>query len=138
MDIEGSRKFITKHSQQIINLFLTYQMIEIILFMKLHFPELPQVEDRDDALEVMNKELNSKTLGKLKNKYLKRFPKDDYDLKLDLETVATQRNSFMHSFWMIIALGQDRKKIEGIGEILLNDFDKQAAKLLNKIYGLPA
>ncbi|GEM_PF-6171003 len=138
MNIEASRDFINKHRDQVIDLFLTYQMIEMMFFLKLHLPDIPEVEGRDDILEEVNKEINAKTLGKLKNKYLEKYPSDDYDLKFDLELVGTQRNGFMHSLWMVIALGQDREKIAGIGEILLNDFTKQAHKLLDKIYKLPA
>jgi|SRR3989338_2027370 len=138
MDIEAAKKFMIDRSEQIINLFLTYQMIEMMLFMKLHLPDLPRMENRDDALEVMNKQINSKTFNKLKNKYLKEFPDDDYGLKFDLETVAMQRNSFMHSLWMVVALAQyDRAKTEKWTDIILDDFDKQAHKLLDKIYKLP-
>ncbi len=137
MDIEASRDFINKHRDQVIDLFLTYQMIEMLLFLKLHLPDIPEINNRSDSLEETNKEMNSKTLSKLKRKYLEKYPNDDHNLKSDLDLVATQRNGFMHSLWMVIALGQDREKIAGIGEILLNDFIKQAHDLLDKIQKLP-
>lgn len=137
MKIEYAKEFIQKHQDQVIDLFLTYQMIEMLLFLKLHLPELPQVDDREDALEEANKNLNSKTFGKLKSKYLELYPNDEYNLKFDLELVGTQRNGFMHSLWMVIALGEEKEKIAEIGEVILNDFTKQAHNLLDKIHKLP-
>lgn len=137
MKIEYAKEFIQKHQDQVIDLFLTYQMIEMLLFLKLHLPELPQVDDREDALEEANKNLNSKTFGKLKGKYLELYPNDEYNLKFDLEVVGTQRNGFMHSLWMVIALGEEKEKIAEIGEVILNDFTKQAHNLLDKIQKLP-
>ncbi|RJQ32011.1 hypothetical protein C4572_01570 [Candidatus Parcubacteria bacterium] len=137
MKIEYAKEFIQKHQDQVIDLFLTYQMIEMLLFLKLHLPELPHIDDREDALEEANKNLNSKTFGKLKGKYLELYPNDEYSLKFDLEVVGTQRNGFMHSLWMVIALGEEKEKIAEIGEVILNDFTKQAHNLLNKIHKLP-
>lgn len=138
MNIEASRNFINKHRDQVIDLFLTYQMIEMLLFLKLHPLELPEVGEREDALEEANKQMNSKTFGKLKNKYMELYSNDEYGMKFDLEVVGQQRNGFMHSLWIVIALGEDKEKITAIGEVLLNDFMKQAHALLDKIYKLPA
>lgn len=137
MKIEYAKEFIQKHQDQVIDLFLTYQMIEMLLFLKLHLPELPQVEDREDVLEEANKNLNSKTFGKLKSKYLELYPNDEYNLRFDLEVVGTQRNGFMHSLWMVIALGEEKEEIAEVGEVILNDFTKQAHNLLDKTYKLP-
>ena len=138
MNVEGAKSFIHDHGDQILDLFLTYQMIEMTLFFKLHLPRLPEVRYADDELGEINKELNAKTLGKLKNKYLEKFPNDDYDLKFDLETVAMQRNSFMHTLWVVIAMAQDQEKIARVGEIMLDNFGKGVHELLEKIHKLPA
>jgi len=111
MNIEASRNFINDHKDQVIDLFLTYQMTEMILFCKLHLPDLPEFTDRENALEEANKKMNSKTFGKLRNKYLEKFPNDEYNLVPDLEIVAMQRNSFMHSLWMVVALADGREEI---------------------------
>ena len=137
MKIENAKEFINKHKDVILDLFLTYQMIEMLLFLKLHLPEIPQTEEREDVLEQANKKINSKTFSKLKNKYLEQYPDDKYQIKFDLEVVGTQRNSFMHSLWMVIALGEDKENIAMVGEVILNDFSKQAHNLLEKVYKLP-
>lgn len=137
MDIEASRNFINDHKDQVIDLFLTYQMAEMLLFFKLHLPDLPGAIDREDFLEEANKKINSKTFGQLRNKYLEKFPNDEYNLIQDLKIVAEQRNSFMHSLWMVIALSDGKEDIGQIGEVLLNDFVKQSHALLEKIYKLP-
>ena len=137
MNIEATREFINEHEDQVIDLFITYQMIEMLLCLKLHLPGLAEIDDREDALEAVNKEINSKTFGRLKNQYLDKYPKDDYDLKSDMEIVGTQRNSFMHSIWVLIALGKDKEKIVGLGEVLLNDFTENANRLFDKVNDLP-
>jgi hypothetical protein len=137
MNIESSREFINSHKDQVIDLFLTYQLIEMVLFFKLHLPNKSDNDEDDDLLENTNKKINSKTFGKLKSKYLEKFPNDDYHLSSDLDLVATQRNGFMHSLWMIIAIADGRDEIRQVGEVLLNDFIKQSHLLLDKIYTLP-
>lgn len=122
-----------ENKDQVIDLFITYQMIEMLLFMKLHLPAIAEANDRGIALEKINKEINSKTFGKLRTKYLEKFPNDDYNLSGDIAGVAEQRNSSMHSLWMVIAMGEDKEKINEIGKALLDNFDKYADKLLQKI-----
>ena len=112
-------------------------MAEMLLFFKLHLPDLREDTDREEFLEEANKKMNSKTFGKLKSKYLEKFPGDEYNLIQDLKIVAEQRNSFMHSLWMVIALADGKENVMQIGEILLNDFIKQSHALLEKIYKLP-
>ena len=134
MNIKASQEFIKKRKDKILNLFLTYQMIELMLFAKLYFPEIPDGKENKNILKTVNKELNSKTLGKLRYKYLSKFPKDKLRLEQDLKTLTLQRNSFMHSLWMIIAVAQDTKKITIITEDLLDVFSRNADKILKKIY----
>lgn len=138
MDINASRDFMNNHKDQVIDLFLTYQMIETLLFMKLHFPDIPKIDNKKDALEAINKKINSKTLGELKLKYLKKFPHDDYDLKSDLELVTKERNTFMHAFWIFLALWQDKDRATvSVGEQFLEQYENNTSQLLKKIHKLP-
>lgn len=138
MNVGYAREFMQTHQNQIFDLFLTYQMIEMTLFLKLHLPELSQKKDIDEALEDVNSGLNSKTFGKLRKKYLELYPSDEYSLKSDLEVVGQQRNSFVHSLWMIIATSAEKEKIIAVGEVVLKDFWRQASNLLEKIDKLPS
>lgn len=138
MDISGAREFINENRDQILDLFLTYQMIEIMLFLKLHLPDVPKVEGREAVMDDLNKGLNSKTFGKLLAKYLAKHPDDKHDLKSDLKTVGNQRNSFMHSIWITLALCEGKEKIREMGELSLRDFSRNANRLLDKVNALPA
>ena len=138
LNFKATKDFINEHKDQVIDLFMDYQMIEMMLFLKLYLPDISKEEERENDIEEMNKRINSKTFGYLKNKYIEKFPDDDYNLKFDLESVAKQRNSFMHSIWIIIALGGHKEKVIKMGEILLNDFTKNANGLFDKVMKLPA
>lgn len=133
MNIERARDFINKHQDQVTDLFTTYQMIEMMLFMKLHLPGISEVEDREDYLEKVNKQINSKTFGKLKKVYLERYPNDEHQLVPGIDIVSVQRNSFMHSFCMILALWENQKEMDTWGKFLLDDFTKQANDLFKKV-----
>lgn len=138
MNIEVAREFINEHKDEVIDLFITYQIMEMELCLKLHLPGLDEMDGREVALEAVNKEINSKTFGRLTRQYLEKYPDDKYDIKLDLETVGMQRNSFMHSIWVIVALGQKKEKVAEMGEVLLKDFTKNANRLFDKLNALPA
>jgi hypothetical protein len=135
--IERATEFIQKHQHQVVDLFVTYQMIEMMLFLNLHLPGMSEIEDREDYLEEINKQLNSKTFGKLKKVYLEKYPKDEYQLISGMEIVAAQRNSFMHSFCMVLALWENQKEMNMWGKFLLDDFTKQANSLFDKIIKVP-
>ncbi len=137
INIERARNFIQKHQDQVIDLFITYQMIEMMFFLKLHLPGISEIEDREDYLEGVSKQINSKTFGKLKKVYLEKYPNDKYQLIFDMEVVAIQRNSFMHSFCMILVLWENQEEMNTWGKFLLDDFTKQAHNLLEKVYELP-
>lgn len=136
MNIEATKKFMDGKKDEIINTFMYYQMIEMMLFMKLYFPDIPKEDGRKDYLKKSNKDFNSKTLGGIKNKYLKKFPNDDYDLISILETVTKERNMFMHGFWMFLALMEDEKR-NSTGEMILDQYEKNAGSLLDKINDIP-
>jgi hypothetical protein len=136
MNIERPQKFINKHKDQVIQLFITYQMIEMTLFLKLHLPGISEVEDREDYLEEVNKQINSKTFSKLKRIYLEKYPNDEHKLIFDMDVVATQRNSFMHSFWTVLAMWENQEEMEMWGKIFLDDFTKQSEALFAKIIKL--
>ena len=137
MNIDASKKFMNRHKDQIFNLFLRYQMIEMLLFMHLYFPDVPKDDNRDTAMIKITKELNTKTFGKLRSKYLKRFPGDDYNLASDLISVGGQRNAFMHSLWLTIALMDSQEKTDITEEDILNDFTKNADNLFDKVLNIP-
>lgn len=137
LNINIFKHFINSHKDQVINLLLTYQMIETLFFLKLYFPDVSKTDEKSKYLEIMNKELNSKTLGKLKNKYLKKFPNDKYNLIPTLESVSIERNTFMHSLCMFIALQENRKMAKITGEKILRDYNKNAYELIDKLYQLP-
>ncbi len=137
INIEHARDFIQKHQDQVTDLFITYQMIEMMFFLKLHLPGISEIENREDYLEGVNKQINSKTFGKLKKVYLEKYPNDKYQLIFDMEVVAIQRNSFMHSFCMILVLWENQEEMNTWGKFLLDDFTKQAHNLLEKVYELP-
>lgn len=54
MNLGFSQEFMKKHKAKILDLFLIYQMIETMLFMKLYLPGVSEIEDRDDYLEDIN------------------------------------------------------------------------------------
>lgn len=132
MNIDATRKFMDEKKDKIINLFMYYQMIEMMFFMKLYFPDAPKEDGREDYFEKMNTEFNSKTLGRMKNKYLQKFPNDDWNLKSSLERVAPERNMFMHGLWMFLALTKDEER-DNTGEMLLDQYEKNAGELLDKV-----
>jgi len=138
IDIKSAIDFMIYHKDKIMDLFLMYQMVESLLFMKLHISDLSKTGDRSREFEELNKKMNSKTLGKLKARYLKKFPKDDYDLISKLNSVIIERNSFMHSLWLFLALWKDREQSTvSVGERFLKQYKNNASQLLDKIYELP-
>ncbi len=136
MNLEFSQGFMDEHKAKILDLFLTYQMIETMLFMKLYLPGISETEDRGDYLEDINKKLNSKTLGKLRKEYLRKYPSDNYNLALDLEVLGTQRNSFMHSLCMTIGLCDSREKAFMLGELIVNSSYEHANSVRDKVVNL--
>ncbi|MDD4289670.1 MAG: hypothetical protein PHH83_00130 [Patescibacteria group bacterium] len=137
LNIDIFKHFIKGHKDRVIDLLLTYQMIEILLFLKLYLPDVSKTDNESRYMEIINKELSSKTLGKLKNKYLKKFPNDKYNLVSTLELVRIERNTFMHSLYIFIASQENRKMAKITGEKILNDYSKNAYELLDKLYQLP-
>jgi len=125
MNIDITQKFIEQHTEQILKIFETYQKIEILFFMNLYLPKKLSIEE-------LNKLLNTKTCGMIEKEYLRTFPDDKYGLKKLLRTVTQQRNSFMHSFWIFLAL-TEKKNLRINNELILNDFQKNADELLNII-----
>lgn len=98
--------------------------------MYLYFPELKNKSPEE--LDKINKIFNTKTLGLLKNEYLQKFPEDDKNLIKELDAVITERNSFMHSFWisMFLMKSEDLNKY---GKLLLDQFEKNADFLFEKM-----
>lgn len=136
IDINKAEKFMKSHKKEINNLFLIYQMIEMMFFMNLYWPYIPE-DNRKEHLDGLNKKSNSKTLGKMKKRYLEIFPEDNYNLISILEIVIPQRNTFMHSFWMFLALWEDKKKtVTTIGEEILESYQENANKLFDKVLKL--
>ena len=69
---------------------------------------------------------------------MKKFPHDDYDLKSDLELVTKERNTFMHAFWIFLALWQDKDRATvSVGEQFLEQYENNTSQLLKKIHKLP-
>jgi len=128
MDINQSESYFDANKGSILNLFKTYQMIEILLFMNLYFP----IIDKELTLEKASKEVNEKTLGKLKIMYLSQHPNDELNIKVLLEAVTKQRNVFMHSLWINMGL-MSKKDFDEYANRLLDDFKKNANLLLDKI-----
>ncbi|MEO6333332.1 MAG: hypothetical protein ABIO57_04185 [Candidatus Paceibacterota bacterium] len=112
-------------------------MLEMLLFIKLHLTDIEVADDRALFIEQMNERINSKTLGKLKDKYLRKFPNDDYVLVEELKSVTKQRNSFMHSLWIIIALGKNKREAHSLGRKLIKDYLKRADELFEKVLSMP-
>lgn len=133
MDIELANKYIESEKDRIFCLFRLYQMIEIMLFLKLYPSEIITPLREKAEFEKLNKELNSKTLGGMTTKYLKKYPNDKYKLKLILKIVAPQRNHFMHSFWIFLSATKDEKQAKEYGDLVLKDFEKNANELFNTL-----
>lgn len=127
MNVDFAQKYINEHKERVFSLFSTYQMIETLLFMKLHFPE------KEKGLDALNKELSKNTLGSLKQKYDTKFPKDDFDLSELIETCRMQRNSFMHSFWILLALFGSEDDGREKCDMFFVDFEKNSTDLMNKV-----
>jgi hypothetical protein len=135
MNISACKKFMNSNKKQIIDLFMYYQMIEMSLFVRLYFPDIPE-NDREDSLKKLEKEINSKTLGKMKKKYLSKFPDDKYKLKSIIEVVSNERNTFMHSLWISLALMKKEDSIKN-GKIFFNQYEKNAVELFDGIHKMP-
>ncbi len=131
MNISGTTKFMESRQDKILSLFLYYQMIEMALFTKLAFPEaLKEVQGFN--LEKLNKKLNSKTLGSMKEWYLKKYPKDKYNLDSILTTVISERNTFMHGLWMFLSLVKNEER-DSLGDKILDQFLKNSCSLLDTL-----
>ena len=131
MDFKLAQHFININQKRVLEIFSTYQKIEILLFMKLYSSDLLLTSSREDDINKLNKELNSKTLGKMTKKYLNKYPKDDYGLKSLLEIVIPQRNTFMHSFWIFLSASKNKEQATEYGNLILKDFKKNANNLLD-------
>jgi len=127
MNAEFAQKYISEHKERVFNLFSTYQMIETLLFMKLNFPE------KEKGLDALNKELSRNTLGSLKQNYDAKFPKDDFEISELIEICRIQRNSFMHSFWILLALFGSEEDGKEKCDMFFVDFEKNSSKLMNKV-----
>lgn len=119
------KDFINKNKDQIMELFLLYQMIEMLFFMKLYLP----IKD----IKKINEKANSKTLGSLKNRYCKKFPNDECHLVDLLEITIKQRNFFMHSLWIQLSLMTDEQKIFKNGTAILKNLLENANQLFDEI-----
>ena len=131
MDFKLAQNFINTNQESVLEIFSTYQMIEILLFMKLYPSDSLLTSSRDDEINKLNKELNSKTLRKMTIKYLEKYPQDDYGLKILLEKVTPQRNTFMHSLWIILSAAKNKEQATKHGSLILEDFKKNANNLLD-------
>ena len=130
MHTNDTNIFFKKYKTNILELFITYQWLETLLFMYLYFPGL---KDKDQIeLDKVNGLINKKTFGKMINKYLEKYPNDEKKLKNDLINVSKERNSFMHSFWISLTL-MEVQDFEKIGKQLLSQFQNNADNLHKKI-----
>lgn len=137
MSIETFEKFMGNHKDQIIDIFITYQMLELTLFIKLHFPLPVDMDSRGEVIKKLSEKMDYNTLGKLQKKYLKKFPKDEYGIKSGLETVKVQRNIFMHSMWALVLARETEEKMTVNVEKYLNDFKEEVDILLGNIVKWP-
>ena len=134
MDLKFATKFKDLEKERILDLFMMYQMIELLLFMHLYPGEIITPVRDEGEFKKLDKEVNTKTLGKITAKYNQKFQNNEHSLKDLLETVTPQRNSFMHSFWIMIASAKDETEAMDFGKIVLDDFEKNANALLDAIY----
>ncbi len=71
----------------------------------------------------------------LRQKYIEKYQSDEHELIDDLKLVGKERNSFMHSIWMFLAL-LDEKEREISGEKILRQYFQNAERLFNKVIKL--
>ncbi len=133
MDLKFATKFKDLEKERILDLFMMYQMIELLLFMHLYPGDIITPVRGDTEFEKLEREVNTKTLGKITRKYNQKFPNDEHDLKNLLEIVTPQRNSFTHSFWMMIASAETESQAIDFGMTVLDDFEKKSKSLLDAI-----
>jgi len=139
MNINLVKDFIKTNQSKVIDLFLTYQMIEMLFTMKLFLPERNNSTSeilRNEQLAELNKRINNKTLGILIQKYKKKYPKDESIILEMLVSVKDQRNSFMHSLWMVLAAMKNKEEIDRNGILIINNYQESADKLFDKIIKL--
>jgi len=139
MNIDLVKDFIKTNQPKILDLFLMYQMIEMLFAMKLFLPEKDKATSkllRNEQLAELNKRMNSKTLGMLIQRYKKKYPKDESKILELLVGVKDQRNSFMHSLWMVLSAMKSEGEIDRNGSLIINSYKENADKLFDKIIKL--
>lgn len=123
-----------KNKERILNLFLKYQMVEMLLFLQLGI-EIANEEtsDRDKSMKQLNDEINRKTLGGIKRMYLKKYPNDELEILPFLDIVINERNHYMHSIWTFMALFKPEDDREMLFDQLITQYTKNVDDLMNLI-----
>lgn len=132
MNPKLAEKFITSNSNKVLRLFSLYQIVEIMLFMRLYEGTIMNPDDPDEFGK-FSKIFQYKTFGKLIKEYSKKYPKDELNLLSQFNEVLPQRNNFMHSMWVMVALSSDQEEANYNGNMLITKYDKSLTKLFHDL-----
>lgn len=131
MNPKFAEKFISINRDKILRLFSFYQIIEIMLFWQLYSKDFTKLDE-----ESQKRILLKKTLGKLTKKYKQTDSCDDLILA-ELNELITERNQFMHSMWVILAISKSEDEAFVHGNYMLDKYQKRA-KVVFELLGTPS
>jgi hypothetical protein len=128
-----AEKYIDENTNLILRLFSLYQIIEITLFIKLFENSYTSDLNNNQEFIKFEKRISSKTLGKIIKEYEVKYPKDDFLILQDLKTIKKERNNFMHSMWVILAVCNSQDEARKYGDYLLKKYNDTASKVFNTV-----
>lgn len=134
MDLNFVNDLMLNNKEKVLNLFLKYQMVEMLLFLQLGVGiAIEETSDKDRLFKQLNDEINKKTLGGIKRMYLKKYPNDELEILPFLNIVINERNHYMHSMWTFMALFKPEDDREMIFNQLITQYTKNVDSLMNLI-----
>jgi len=128
-----AEKYIDDNKNIILRLFSMYQIIEMVLFVKLYCGSFPSDLENEIEFTQFSKLMGSKTLGKIINEYKKRYKNDEFNLLGDLERMRLERNNFMHSMWIILAVCNSAEEAQKHADFMINKYNDTATRLFKSV-----